>query len=548
METVTVAQYLARRLAELGVEHLFGVPGDFSLTLLDHVLAEGHQQWVGSPNELNAGYAADGYARTRGMAAVVTTFGVGELSVIDAVAGAYAENVPLVQITGAPPTALAERGALVHHTLGDGDFGRFARAYAEVTAAGAVLTPDDAGSRIDEVLATARRELRPVYLAIPVDVATAPVPAPTSPLPAAMADPGAVAKFRRYAADLLAGADSAALVAGHLVERTDAVDALARLIDAAASPVVTLTSARGAVDPADPRSAGVYCGAIGAKRAILAVDTADVVIEAGTLMADAVTGMFTHRDDPAHTIHLGVRTATVAGRAIEGVPFATALEVLIGLADGARWRRELPDAVEAEPEPGDALGALDQEGLWAHLGAWFPRGHRLVTDIGTAFWGAAGTTLPTGTDVVAQPVWSSIGYALPAGLGCAVADPGRRPVLVIGDGAAQMTVQELSTLARLPQPPVVVVVDNSGYTIERALQSPRTVYNDVASWDWCALVRALAPGIDLITAVPGTPAELDAALAAAAAAPDRLALLHVRADPLDLPAGLRGLADRYHGR
>ncbi|WP_410948610.1 alpha-keto acid decarboxylase family protein [Pseudonocardia nantongensis] len=542
---MTVAQYLARRLAELGVEHLFGVPGDFSLTLLDHVLAEGRQQWVGSPNELNAGYAADGYARTRGMAAVVTTFGVGELSAIDAVAGAYAENVPLVQITGAPPTALAEQGALVHHTLGDGDFGRFARAYAEVTAAGAVLTPDDTGSRIDEVLATALRELRPVYLAIPVDVATAAIPAPVAPLPAAVADPGAVAEFRRYAADLLAGADSAALVAGHLVERADAVGALARLVDAAASPVVALTSGRGAIDPADPRFVGVYCGAIGAKPAILAVDTADVVIEAGTLMADAVTGMFSHRDDPARTIHLGVRTATVAGRTIEGVPFATALEALTGLVDGARLRRELPDAVAADPEPGDAL---DQETLWAHLGHWFPRGHRLVTDIGTAFWGAAGTMLPTGTDVVAQPVWSSIGYALPASLGCAVADPGRRPVLVIGDGAAQMTVQELSTLARLPQPPVVVVVDNSGYTIERALQSPRAVYNDVAPWDWCALVRAFAPGIDLITTAPATPAELDAALAEAAAAPDRLALLHVRTDPLDLPAGLRGLADKHRGR
>lgn len=545
METVTVAQYLARRLGELGVEHLFGVPGDFSLTLLDHLLAEGRQQWVGSPNELGAGYAADGYARTRGMAAMVTTFGVGELSAIDAVAGAYAENVPLVQITGAPPTASAAAGKLLHHTLGDGDFGRFARAYAEVTAANAVLTAGDAAARIDEVLATAVRELRPVYLAVPVDVATAPVPAPAGPLPRAAADPRAIAGFRAAAADLLGGAGSAALVAGHLVERTGSVDRFARLVDAAASPVVTLVSARGAVDPGSPHVAGVYCGAIGAKRAILAVDTADVVIEAGTLMADAVTGMFTHRDDPAHTMHLGLHAATVAGRRIDGVPFAAALEVLTELVDGAALRRELPDTAPEGPQAGPAL---DQATLWAHLQRWFPHGHRLVTDIGTTFWGAAGITLPAGADVVAQPVWSSIGYALPAALGCAVADPGRRPVLVIGDGAAQMTVQELSTLARLPRPPIVLVVDNAGYTIERALQSPQAVYNDIARWDWCALARAFAPGVPMVTAQPATPTELDAALAAAADSPGRLAVLHVRTEQLDLPAGLRGLADSYHGR
>jgi TPP-dependent 2-oxoacid decarboxylase len=175
-----------------------------------------------------------------------------------------------------------------------------------------------------------------------------------------------------------------------------------------------------------------------------------------------------------------------------------------------------------------------------------PRGSRLVTDIGTCFWGAAGITLPAGVDVVAQPVWSSIGYALPATLGCALADPGRRPVLVIGDGAAQMTVQELGTLARWANP-VVVVVDNSGYTIERALQSPQAVYNDVAPWDWCALARAFAPGVDLRTASPATPGELDAALAEALA-DERMAVLHVRLDALDVPAGLRGLADRHHGR
>jgi TPP-dependent 2-oxoacid decarboxylase len=117
----------------LGVEHLFGVPGDFDLTPLDLIAAEGGQTWLALPNELDAGYAADGYARTRGLGAVITTLGVGELSCINAIAGSYAENVPVVQITRAPATAHADRGSVQHHTLADGDFDRFQRAYREVT-------------------------------------------------------------------------------------------------------------------------------------------------------------------------------------------------------------------------------------------------------------------------------------------------------------------------------------------------------------------------------------------------------------------------------
>lgn len=543
-QSITVAQYLARRLRSLGAEHLFGVPGDFLLSLLDSVLDDGALRWVGFPNELNAGYAADAYARTRGIAAVATTFGVGELSAVNAIAGSYAEHVPVVQITGAPPTSLANRGALAHHTLADGDFTRFTRVYREVTAAGTMLTAGNAAEEIDAVLATALRDMRPVYLSVPVDVATAPVPAARldTPLPMAPAvHQDAIAHFRRRAAALFADAHSAVVIAGHLVERTRSQPALARLAHAAASPVVTLLSSRAAFDTADPLFAGVYWGEIGAKRARLAVDTADVVIEAGTLMTDAVTGQFTHRDDPAHTIRLGATTATVGGEKIQGVPLATALDILTDVVDAGTLRRDLPE-VPPPASPPTAGQELNQASVWERLERWFPTGYRLVTDMGATFWGAAEIDLPTGTDVVAQPVWASIGYSLPATLGCTLADPARRPVLVIGDGAAQMTVQDLSTLARYGAAPVVIIIDNSGYTIERALQSPSAIYNDVPAWDWCALARAFAPGADLVTAQPTSVSELDAALAAATAHPDRMAVLHLRLDALDIPPALRALA------
>lgn len=138
----TVSTYLLDRLSELGIEHIFGVPGDYNLAFLDDVVAHEKLEWVGNCNELNAAYLADGYARIKGIAALITTFGVGELSAINGVAGSYAENVPVIKITGTPPTTVMENGALVHHTLGDGKFDHFSNMYREITVAQTNLTPE----------------------------------------------------------------------------------------------------------------------------------------------------------------------------------------------------------------------------------------------------------------------------------------------------------------------------------------------------------------------------------------------------------------------
>ncbi len=160
-ETYTVGDYLLDRLAELGVTEVFGVPGDFNLEFLDHVESHETLRWVGNANELNAGYAADGYGRLRGMSALVTTFGVGELSALNAVAGSYAEHVPVVHIVGAPSKDAQAARRLVHHSLGDGDFEHFLRMSREITCAQANLTPATATLEIDRVLMEVRQQRRP---------------------------------------------------------------------------------------------------------------------------------------------------------------------------------------------------------------------------------------------------------------------------------------------------------------------------------------------------------------------------------------------------
>jgi TPP-dependent 2-oxoacid decarboxylase len=185
----TVAGYLLTRLTEAGLISIFGVPGGDNLGILDAIATRPSLAWIGMATEQGAGYAADSYARQRGIGALVTTFGVGELSAANAIAGAYAESVPVVHIVGTPALAARESAATLHHNLPGRDYGHFARMAAEITAAQADLRAVTAPDEIDRVLSTALHTSRPVYLTIPADVADLPVLAPAEPLPRASQEP-----------------------------------------------------------------------------------------------------------------------------------------------------------------------------------------------------------------------------------------------------------------------------------------------------------------------------------------------------------------------
>lgn len=546
MRQITVAGYLAERLRQNGVAHLFGVPGDLNLALIDGLLAGGQQRWVGSPNELDAGYAADAYARRRGLGAVVTTAGVGELSCLNAIAGAYAEQVPVVQITGSPATGTA--GAPLGHTLSDGDPGHVVRAYREVTAATEVLTRERAADQIDAAIATALDASRPVYLSVPADVAQVRVDAErlASPVWKPQVDAAALAAFANAARNLLKAKDGqVTVVAGHGAERRGATRELRALVEAGPLPFVTLVSSKGCLDEDHPCFAGVYWGDLGVKSARLAVDQAAVLITVGTLMTDVVAALFTARNDPAHTIDVRGTSVIVAGERFDGVPMRAALAALTGLASEYATLPAvgLPASSvlgrRAEEDHGPVTDALTQISLWESIEEWLPAGATLLTEVGTSFWGAVSITFPAGTAFVAQPVRSSTGYTLPATLGVGLAEPHRRPVLVTGDGAAQRTAQELGTIAASGLAPVVLVVNNGGYTTGRVTRSPEASYHDVAPWNWSGVVRSIAPHAH--TYRVNSRRELRAALTSASAAPDRMVFIEAVLPATDVPPLLQRL-------
>jgi indolepyruvate decarboxylase len=513
----TVAGYLLTRLAEAGVLSVFGVAGDDNLPILDAITARPGLAWIGMATEQGAGYAADSYARQRGLGALVTTFGAGELSALNAIAGADAESVPVVHIVGTPALAARETGATVHHNLPGRDYGHFARMAAEVTAAQADLRAVTAPEQIERVLGTALRTSRPVYLTIPADVAGLPVLAPARPLPRASQepDPAVVAAFTAHACRVLAAADSASLLAGHLAARHRVTAQVRDLAVAGNLPVAVLSMAKGDFPESDPRFAGLYAGPASAKRARLAVEDTGVLITVGTMLADTVTGGGMAQL-PVTRIELDPDRARIGDAVYPGLGLRQSLAALVAVVRPLPSRADLAGLPATEAAPRTARHErLTQRGLWASLQHFLQPGDLLIAGQGTAFYGAAELTMPDGAQLSGQPLWASIGWSVPAALGASLAAPDRRVVLVTGDGAMQQTAAELGTLLGQGLAPVVVVVSNGGYTTKRVIGHPEAGYHEIPAWDWTALPAAVAPASPAVTLRVRTPDELAWALVAA---------------------------------
>jgi len=542
--TYSISDYLLDRLVELGVSEVFGVPGDYNLEFLDHIIAHPDIRWVGNANELNAGYAADGYGRLRGMSAVVTTFGVGELSAANAIAGSYAEHVPVVHIVGGPSKDAQGTRRALHHSLGDGDFEHFFRISREITCAQANLMPATATREIDRVLSEVREQRRPGYLLLPIDVARFETEPPTAPLPryTGGTSPRALALFIEAATELIAD-HRLTVLADLLVHRLNAVDKLEALLAADVVPHATLMWGKSLVDESAPTFLGIYAGAASAEPVRRAIEEAPALVTAGVVFTDMVSGFFSQRIDPAKTIDVGPQQSTVGLQVFAPLEMEAALEALTSIL----LRRGItspPIASTSDDAPAQAPARdepLSQKVLWDRFCHALTPGNVVLADQGTSYYGMATHRLPRGVTFIGQPLWGSIGYTLPATLGAGLAHRDRRPVLLIGDGAAQLTVQELGTFSREGLSPVVVVVNNDGYTVERMIHGKDQPYNDIVRWSWADIPNALGV-TNHLTFRAQTYGELDDAFLAAAQNRDRMVLIEAIVPRLDSPDLLNELA------
>lgn len=550
--TCTVGEYLLLRLKEIGIKHIFGVPGDYNLGFLDQIEAFEGLEWIGNCNELNAAYAADGYARLNGIGAVVTTFGVGELSAINGIAGSYAEQVPVIKITGAPATSVSEKGAYVHHTLGDGNFTHFAAMFKEVTVAQTNLTQQNAAEEIDRVLTECLLHKRPVYIQLAADISYKEIEVPHAPLvkPAFTSKPEQLESFVRLTADEINQSKAPILVADYEVIRYGMKDLLLRFVEQTGLPIASLSMGKGVIDENHPQFIGVYNGKLSDEYMKDKIANSDCTILIGVKLTDSITGGFSFlRDlDKINMIEIHPSSSRIHKQDYQ----AAMEDVLQGLVQHVkpRSREELSiqslyeREVTGKPIFNPSSGAITQKRFWERIGQFLEKGDVLLAEQGTSFFGVSTVPLQAHTTFVGQPLWGSIGYTLPAVLGTCLASPERRHILIIGDGSFQLTVQELSTLMKLKQKPVIILINNDGYTVERAIHGAEQAYNDIHMWQYHRLPEVFGIQNNCVSIRIQNEKELDDALKQAKN-PDRLMFLEVLMDSMDAPELLVNLGKMF---
>jgi indolepyruvate decarboxylase len=428
----------------------------------------------------------------------------------------------------------------LHHSLGDGDFEHFFRISREITCAQANLMPATACREIDRVLSEVREQKRPGYLLLSTDVARFPTEPPEAPLPryAGGTSPRALSMFVEAATELI-GDNRLTVLADLLVHRLQVVKELESLLAADVVPYATLMWGKSLLDESSPNYLGIYAGAASAPKVRTAIEDAPVLVTAGVVFTDMVSGFFSQHIDSARTIDVDQYQSSVAGHVFAPLEMGAALDALTQiLVRRGISSPPVSSPQDQEPDTGAETPARDrpvtQQMVWDRLCRALTPGNVVLADQGTCFYGMADHRLPQGVTFIGQPLWGSIGYTLPAAFGAAVAHPDRRTVLLIGDGAAQLTAQELGSFSREGLSPVIVVVNNDGYTVERAIHGETAPYNDIVAWRWTDLPHTLGVANPLVFRAQ-TYGELDDALTAAAEHKDRMVFVEVVLPRLEIP-------------
>ncbi len=540
METMTVGKYLAKRLEQAGVKHIFGVPGDYVLRFFDDLEASPIHV-VGNCNELNAGYAADAYARLNGIGAVCVTYGVGAFSLLNAAVGAFAERVPLIIISGGPKVSEHRQHHLLHHTIGD--LNLQPDIYKKIAAASAVLlNPEEAPQQIDGTIAACLRFRRPVYIEIPTDIVTQPCKAPAKVFSADTvipSDPAALEEAVCEAAGMLEQAKAPAVLAGVEVHRLGIRSDLQELVDHSGYPFATTLLGKTVIPEKHPQFCGVYNGSIGLEGARKTVEEADVLLSLGALMTDVNFGVGTARLDISRMIVANSDKVRVKHHIYEQLSLR---DFINGLR--AKLKKSSPDLSKIEhpsklckkdfrPVPEQKISLAR---FYERVNRFIGEGHVIIADAGDSLFCAAELFLPEGVEYIGQAFYLSIGYSVPAALGVQLAASERRPVVFVGDGAFQMTAQEVSTIVRQKLGPVIFLMNNDGYTIERVINDG--AYNDIQMWKYHLLPGVFGGGWGCEVRTEG---DLENALKKAADHPRELAFIEVKLEKWDCSAGLKKL-------
>lgn len=536
-----LADYLFDRLRRLGVRHSFGIPGDFVLPLYA-AQADSRIAPITVTHEPSAGFAADAYARVRGLGVALSTYGAGALNMVNAIAQAYAERSPVLVISGAPEIRGRNPDALLHHRVKN--FGSQAAIYREVTAAAAVLEDaSTAAEDIERVLDTVLTQKRPGYLEIPRDLATWPIsprhrsrfgarlPGRPSPSPKAQRDEA----FSEIAARL-GRSRRPAILAGVEVERFGLSSALRRTAERLGLPIATSIDGKAVFPEHHPQFVGTYMGKMGSREAIEVIEGADCLLVLGAYLSDTGTGLFTSRIDRASVVHASADELRIGYHCYPGITLGAVIGFLARLPASSVAASKRKSAALSE---GDGDRSFTTDTVMRELSRFGAKKVSFTIDAGDCLFACARLN----ANVIINPgYYASMGFAVPAALGAALGAPGRHVVAVVGDGAFQMTGVELSSLVRYKVPATVVLLNNRGFSSMASLDRPRA-YFEVSGWDYISVARSLGATAERVGDAPSLRRALTEALSGKG-----VHLIEVALEPQAVSRALRRMGEVLKAR
>ena len=548
-ELPTVGEYLAKRLQEIGVNHIFGVVGDYVLGLMD-VLLSNNLKLIATCNELNAGYAADAHARLNEVSAVCVTYNVGGLSLVNAVAGAYAELVPMIVISGAPSIRQQQQQLLLHHTAVD--YNLQLGIFEKITVAAIRINSSTMAARqIDSTISACLRERRPVYIEIPSDMVCEPCPTseaidlPPNPI----LDKKALSEAVEEAVELLEKSQRPVILAGVELHRYGISELLSNLLKKTGYPFATTLLGKSIVSEMHPQFIGSYAGTLSQEYVRQRVETADCILCLGAFMSDINLGGFTAQLPDNKLINANSDKVKIKHHFYHPVSLPA---FMIDLTSKLQPKQsELLDIKPAKDALSNDFEVLPQQKLtnirfYHRLNRFIGElegASIVIAETGDALIATIDLVLYGNTEYIGQALYTSIGYAVPACLGAAIAAPERRPIVLVGDGAFQMSAQEVSTIIRNQLNPIIFLINNDGYTIERAIHEGS--YNDIQPWKYHQLPQVFG---DSWSCEVRTEGELEAALEKAKYNYKTLSFIEIHLDRLDCSVGVKRLGQSLSER
>lgn len=484
---MNTAEYLVKKLEELGVNDFFGLPGDYNFNLLYAVENNPNTRWIGCTNELNAGYAADGYARMRGYGAIITTYGVGELSAINAIAGSTAENVPVVSIVGVPASKTIENKAMVHHNFQDVNYYACYEAHKPITSACAYLTRDNAKLEIDRVLKTLVKEKKPVYIAIPMDIALMEISEKDVNYDWKSDEENLKLVSNKIVAKIN-NSKNPVILGDLLVKRFDARIEYKEFVEKTRIPVTNFLMGTNLVNMDYDLYLGGYYAQFSNPEAEKRINETDCLIAVGPVYTDLNAFGFNLPYNINDQIAIYGTYTFVEGQKYENVKMSEVLETVTELVDSKNMKIIKPSvgyehkASSSEP--------LTSEYIYPRLQEFIKENDIVIAETGIIPQGIAPMKLPNNVELQTQTLWGSIGWATPATLGVCMAKPNSRVILITGEGSHQLTALEIGNMLRQGIKPIVIVLNNKGYTIERVLSnSPDDRFNDIMQMNYSKFAR-----------------------------------------------------------